>query len=159
MIFAEIIFVDEKCWFEMLNKILIKVLFEMLIEILIDDLMGFVRAASDADTSDALTGFPILPKNCNWLWNNQMHWRIYCVFVKRLHLTLRRSNALTDFRWCQENCILMLECTGGFSILPKNCIWRWNDQMHWRVFDFCQKTASDSETIRCTDGLTMVSLF
>ena len=48
----------------MLNEVLIKVLFEMLIEVLIDDLMRFARAASDADTSDALTGFRFCQKSC-----------------------------------------------------------------------------------------------
>ena len=62
------------------------------------------------------------------------------------------SNALTGFRCCQ-----------------KCCTWRWNDQMHWRIFDdvrkaalwwsnaltnfrFCQKAAFDAETIKCIDG-------
>ena len=137
----------------MLNEVLIKMLFEVLIEMLIDDLMEFVRTAFDADTSNALTNFrcqkccirrlkrsvrctdefSILSENCIWRWNDQMHWRVFD-FVKKLHLTLKRSDALTDFRWCQ-----------------KGCIWLWNSQIHWRIFDFCQKTASDAETIRCID--------
>ena len=37
------------------------------------------------------------------------------------------------------------------NVLSKDCIWRWNNQMHWRVFEFCQRIASDAETVRCID--------
>ena len=47
-------------------------------------------------------------------------------------------------------------CIDGFSILSKNCIWQWNDQMHWRIFDFCQRTAFDAETIRCIDEFSIL---
>ena len=30
-----------------------------------------------------------------------------------------------------------------FFFLPKGCIWRWNDQVHWRVFDVVRNAASD----------------
>ena len=151
MIFAEIMFADEKCWFEMLNEMLIK----MLIEMLINDLMKFSPGCIQ-------------------------RWYVKCIdgfsdFAKKLHLTLKRSDALTNFRWCQKGCTLMIECTDGFSVLSESCTWRWNGQMHWRIFDvakkvapwrlnaltnwrFCQKTASDAETIKCTDELTIISL-
>ena len=60
-------------------------------------------------------------------------------FARGLHSTLRRLDALADLR-CQE-CYT----------------WRWNGQMHWRVFGFARKVATDDETIRCTGGLTMMS--
>ena len=41
----------------MLIEVLIEMLFEVLIEVLIDGLMGFARAAFNADASDALAGF------------------------------------------------------------------------------------------------------
>ena len=71
-------------------------------------------------------------------------WYIKCtdgfsMLSEMLHLTLKRSNALTNFRWCQKNCILMIECIGEFSILSKNCIWFWNNQMHWQIFDFWRR--------------------
>ena len=49
---------------EMLNEALIKMPFEVLIKMLIDDLIKFARVASDADTSDALTGFRFCQKSC-----------------------------------------------------------------------------------------------
>ena len=64
----------------------------------------------------------VLPESCTWHWNNQMHWRIFG-FVKKtasnaetvertdefavpemLHLTLRLSDALAGFRFCQKCC-------------------------------------------------------
>ena len=57
--------------------------------------------------------------------------------ARGLHSTLRRLDALTGLR-CQE-------C----------CIWRWNGQMHWRVFEFVRKAAFNTETIGCIGGLTI----
>ena len=62
-----------------------------------------------------------------------------------------------------------VRCTGEFSVMSESCIWRWNDQVHWRVFDdvrkvafwwsnalagfrYCQRAAPDAEAVRCTDG-------
>ena len=58
----------------MLNEMLIK----MLIEVLIDDLMKFARAASDAEAVECTNEFSVMPE--------------------RLHLTMKRSDALTDLR-------------------------------------------------------------
>ena len=111
---------------------------------------SFRRAASNADTSNALASFPVLSKNCTWLWDGQMHWRIFD-FAKKLHLTMKRSGALTGFPWCQKNCILMIECIDGFSILSKSCTWLWGNQMHWRVFDFFRCLG-----YRCSDEMLTV---
>ena len=185
---------------EMLNEMLIKmpfevlieVLFAVLIEVLFDNLMKFakgcIRRWGCVRCTNKLTVMPkdcnwlwdgqvhwriseFLSKNCIWLWNNQMHWRVFD-FVRRLHLTLKRSDALTNFRWCQKGCTLMIECIGGFfdfvkklhlilkqsdaltisdyvrkvaswwsnalagcRFCQKNCIWLWNNQMHWRIFN------------------------
>ena len=108
------------------------------------------RTASDAETIKCIDGFDDdVKKTASW-WSNAladltmserlhlddlMHWRVGG-FARRLHLTMRRSDALAGFRFCQEGCTLMIECIGGlFVFLPKSCTWRWNDQMHWRIFD------------------------
>ena len=141
-------------WWKMLIEVLIEMLFEMLIEMLIDDLMKFVRTAFDAEAVECTNEFSVMSG--------------------RLHLTMKRSDALTSLRWCQKGCTLMIECIGGFSILSKNCIWFWNnqvhwrifdfvrelhlnwsDQMHWRIFDIVRKTVSDSETIKHIDGFSI----
>ena len=138
---------------EMLNEMLIKMLIEILIEMLFDDLMEFVKTASDVDdASNAQTNLRCCQKCCTQRWNDRVHWRVcgfvrkiasddvtvrctdgFSNFVKKLHLTLKQSDALTNFRWCQKGCTLMIECIDEFSILSENCIWRWNDQMHWRI--------------------------
>ena len=107
----------------------------MLIEMLFDDLMKFFaglhptlirqmhwrvfrfcqKAAPDSETIRCTDEFSILSESCTWRWNDQMHWRIFDV-ARKLHLTLKRSDALTNFRWCQKGCILMIECIGGFPI-------------------------------------------
>ena len=94
------------------------------------------RAASNADTSDALTGFPILPEDCTWRWEGQVHWRIFDDAKKTAPWW---SDALTNFRWCQKSCTLMIECIDGFSILSEGCTWLWDSQMHWRIWRWCQK--------------------
>ena len=77
----------------------------------------------------------MMPEDCIWRWDDQMHWRVWR---------------------CQKNCILMIECTDGFAIfakkiapddetvrcidgfadLPKDCTQRWDGRMHWRIFIF-----------------------
>ena len=76
------------------------------------------KIATDDETIRCTDEFSNLSENCTWHWNNQMYWRIF-KFARKLHLTLKRSNALTSWQWCQ-----------------KHCIWRWNDRMHWRIFFF-----------------------
>ena len=104
------------------------------------------KAALDDETVRCIDGFPICQKGCTWQWDCQMHWRIFdlpenctliieCIggltgFAKKLHLTLKRSDALTGFRYCQ-----------------KGCIWFWNSQTHWRIFDFWRRQIG-----RRTDG-------
>ena len=93
---------------------------------------NFSRAASNADTSNALADFPILSKNCTWLWNDQMHWRIFDEVRKAAPWW---SNALTNFRFCQKTApdAETIKCIDGFSILSEGCTWLWNSQMHWRI--------------------------
>ena len=52
-----------------------------------------------------------------------------------LHLTLRQSDALA-----------------GWRILSKNCIWHWNNQMHWRIFEFLSVRLHS--TLKRLDALT-----
>ena len=123
----------------------------MLIEMLIDDLMKVVRTASDANTSNAQASsrwcqkaasddktirctdeFSMMSKKLHL--DDRMHWRIFD-FAKRLHLTLKQSDALTDFRFCQKTASdsETIKCIDEFSILSESCIWLWNNQMHWQI--------------------------
>ena len=61
--------------------------------------------------SNALTGLTMMSKKLHS--DARMHWRIFDIVRKT---ALWWSNALT-----------------GFSVLLESCIWRWNDQMHWRI--------------------------
>ena len=67
-----------------------------------------------------------------------MHRRVFGD-VRRLHLTLRQSDALTNFRFVKRLHSNDRMHWRVFRFLSKNCIWRWNDQMHWRVFEFLSK--------------------
>ena len=82
----------------MLNEVLIKVLFEMLIEVLIDDLIEFVRAAFDVDTSNALAGFSMFCQNAAFNVEAVGCTDEFADLSERLHLTMRRSGALANFR-------------------------------------------------------------
>ena len=94
---------------------------------------GFRRAASNADTSDALAGFSVLSEMLHP--DDRVHWRI--------------------FRFCQKCCILMIECIDGFDDDVRNAAPWWSIGL--AVFRFCQRAASDSETVRCIDGFSMMS--
>ena len=54
------------------------------------------KVAPDFETVRCIGGFSILSEDCIWLWNSQMHWRVFDI-VRKLHLTLKQSDALTDF--------------------------------------------------------------
>ena len=57
------------------------------------------KTAPYAETVRCIGGFSVyLSKNCIWRWGGQVHWRVFD-FVKGLHLILKRSDALTDFRF------------------------------------------------------------
>ena len=121
----------------MLNEVLIKVLFEMLIEVLIGGLMGFARAASDAeDASDALTGFrccqraapdaeavrctggfSMMPERLHP--DDRVHWRVSDI-ARELHLTLRRSGALAGLTMMPKRLYLTLrqsDTLAGFRFI------------------------------------------
>ena len=131
---------DYVCWWKMLNEMLIKMLFEMLIEMLFDNLMKFrqdcirrwkcVRCTNEFSMisemlhptlkqSNALTNLRVLSKKLHLTMKRSDALTGLRILSKKLHLTMKRSSALTNLRWCQ-----------------KNCIQRWNDWMHWRIFFF-----------------------
>ena len=137
--FAEMVFAGKKCWLRCWMKCWLKCWLTIW--------WSFCRIAFNADASDAQTSFRILSENCIWLWNNQMHWRVFD-FVRRLHLTLKRSNALTNFRVFVKKLHLILKQSNALTnfrifFLSEGCIWFWNNQMHWRVdYDFAVSITS-----------------
>ena len=112
------------------------------------------KAASNAETIERTDGF---------------------VMSEMLHLTLKRSDALTGF-WIFINETIPnaeeIACIDEFSnFFQWGWIQRWDGWVYWRIFGFvkklhstlkrlnaltgfriCQKIASDIETIRCIDG-------
>ena len=88
--------------------------------------------------------------------DGRMHWRVFD-FVKRLHLILRQSSALADFRFCQRTAFdsEAVRCIGRFSVLPEGCIWRWDGQVHWRVFGFVRGLHL---TLRRSDALADLTM-
>ena len=54
------------------------------------------KTASDSETIRCIDGFSIMPKKLHS--DDRVHWRIGG-FVKKLHLTMKRSGALTGFRY------------------------------------------------------------
>ena len=63
-----------------------------------------------------------------------MHWRVSDFYVRKLHLTLRQSDALTGYLCiCQktEFDVETVKCTDGFSMMSERLYP--DDQMHWRI--------------------------
>ena len=195
-------------------EILIEMLFEMLIKVLIDDLIKFSQSCIQRWCVRCIDKFPILPKNCTWRWNDQIHWRVFDDvkkaaswwssaladltmmpeklhlddwmhwqidgFAKRLHLKLRRSDALTNFRVFVRKLHLTMKLSDtltsfrfvkklhltlkrsdaltNWRVLSKNCIWLWNSQMHWRVFDLfrCLDYRYSGEIFDCVVSLSQL---
>ena len=80
----------------------------------IDEFSNFCqKTAFDIETIRCIDEFSNLSENCIWLWNNQMHWRIFCVFVRKLHFDDRMHWRIFDL---SKGCILMMKCIDGFSI-------------------------------------------
>ena len=181
MIFAEIMFVNEKCWFEMLNEMLIKMLLKCWSKCWLTIWWNLSKAAFDANTSDALTKFRcqkcyILMIECTDGFSICVcYWAVKLQIIDNVkNAAFWWSNALTGFRYCQKiifdaetikcidefsmlskNCILIIECIDKFDDdVKKIAFWRLNALTNWR---FCQKIAFDAEKIKCIDEFSMMS--
>ena len=163
--FAEMIFVDEKCWLRCWMKCWLKCClkcwsrFYLTIWWVLSRLHPTLMMRQMYRRSNALTSLRICQKNCIWRWGCQMHWRVFDV-VKRLHLTLKRSDALTNFRFCQKTASdsKTITYTDEFSVyLSENCIWLWNNQMHWRIF--CVFVRKLHLTMKRSNALTNFRFF
>ena len=115
----------------------------------VDNLMKFTKTAFDVDAEavKCIDRFDNVKKTAFWRLNALTDWRfcqkiasdvetIKCInefsnFVKKLHLTLKQSNALTNFRVFVKKLHLILKQSNALTNLTmsENCIWRWNDQM------------------------------
>ena len=92
------------------------------------------NAASDIETIRCIGGFAV---------------------PEMLHLTLKRSDALTGFRIFTSEATFNAEaigCIDEFSNFVKKLHLTLKQSDALTNFRFCQKTASDFETVKCTDG-------
>ena len=100
------------------------------------------NAASNVETIECIDEFSILSEKMHLTMKLSDALTSLRVFVKKLHLTLKLHPDdrmhWQIWRWCQKNCILMIECIGRF--------------------DNAKKSALNDETIKCTGGFPICLL-